>query len=82
MNEDRRSPKERARSRRSWPGRVTALSEVGEDDQDDLFRATAAERVAMVWRVTVDAWLLSGRQIIQTPRHELPGVLVRGADRR
>ncbi len=48
--------------------------------EDDLSESTtAAERVAMVWTLTLEAWKLSGRPLPQYQRHETP---VRRIDRR
>lgn len=41
-------------------------------------RTTAAERVAMVWRLTVDAWALGGAAIPDYDRAHTPGRMVRG----
>lgn len=33
---------------------------------------TAAERVAAVWRITLDAWALSGRELPTYTRDQMP----------
>jgi hypothetical protein len=69
---------ERARARAGWPGRVTTL-----DDQDDaaIVRGhTASERIAMVHRVTLDAWAATRRSIPQYSRSEMPGRVIRARD--
>jgi hypothetical protein len=41
--------------------RLTRLSEQGKED--DLRMSTPAERLAMVWPLTLDAWLFKGRSV-------------------
>jgi hypothetical protein len=56
--------------RKDWPIRVYRL---GEEPPDDLrATTTAAERLAMVWELTLDAWELAGREIPNYPREEAP----------
>lgn len=60
----------RAAARKDWPVRVYRL---GEEPPDDLrATTTAAERVQMVWELTLNAWELAGRKIPDYPRHETP----------
>ena len=42
----------RAHNRAGWPGVVTTLA--GQSDAAIVRHGTAAERIAMVWRVTLD----------------------------
>lgn len=66
---------ERAAARRGWPVRVFRL---GEEPEDDLRASTtAAERLAMMWPLAVDAWTLSGREIPDYERHEAPIRVIR-----
>ena len=44
--------------------RVKRLSE--HDRENDLVRSTPAERLAMVWQLTVDAWAFRGIDIAQS----------------
>ncbi|HEV2854611.1 MAG TPA: hypothetical protein VHC97_17580 [Thermoanaerobaculia bacterium] len=75
-----RERKERAAARRSWPIRVYRL---GEEPDDDLSATTtAAERLAMMWPLAVDAWTLSGQGIPDYPRNEMPVRVIRASDRR
>lgn len=70
----------RAAARKSWPIRVYRL---GEEPPDDLrATTTAAERVEMVWQVTLDAWALAGRTIPDYPRNEAPVHVIRSGVRR
>jgi hypothetical protein len=62
--------KARAAARRSWPIRVYNLGE--EPDEDLSATTTAAERVEMVWQLTLDAWASSGRPIPDYPREKMP----------
>lgn len=72
-----RERKERAAARRSWPIRVYRL---GEEPDDDLSATTtAAERLAMMWPLAVDAWASSGQPIPEYPRNEMPVQIIRGA---
>ncbi len=58
------------RARRTWPVRVCRL---GDEPGDDLSRSsTAAQRLAMMWELARDAWLLSGRPVPEYLRHETP----------
>lgn len=67
--------KARARARASWTG---SLHRLGEEDEPDLLATTtASERVAMVWRLTRDAWAMRGLPIPDYERSEAPGRLVR-----
>lgn len=69
----------RAAARKSWPIRVYRL---GEEPLDDLrATTTAAERVEMVWQVTLDAWALAGKTIPDYPRNEAPVRVIRSGVR-
>jgi hypothetical protein len=69
----------RAAARKGWPIRVYRL---GEEPPDDLrATTTAAERVEMVWQVTLDAWALAGRTIPDYPRSEAPVRVIRSGVR-
>lgn len=49
--------------------RKSTLREQGEDT--DLQTATPAERIGMVWQLTLDAWAFTGQRIAEPrlPRH-------------
>jgi len=65
----------RAAGRATWPVRAYRL---GQEPVDDLRTTTsAAERVAMVWQITQDAWSLAGRTIPEYLRHQTPVRVVR-----
>jgi hypothetical protein len=55
--------------RRTWPVRAYAL---GAEPSDDLSgRTTAAQRLAMMWPLAVEAWELTGRPFPQYVRSEI-----------
>ena len=60
----------RADRRHSWPVRVHRL---GEEPCDDLSAATTPEaRLAMMWELAVEAFVLSGAPLPDYERHETP----------
>ena len=68
----------RARARATWAGRVArdgthapALAPPA---------STPGERLAMVWRLTLDAWAFSGRAIPDYERKDAPGRVLRLTD--
>lgn len=51
---------------------------LGHEPPDDLTAiSTPSERVAMVWRITLDAWAAMGEAIPDYPRGEAPGRVIR-----
>jgi hypothetical protein len=69
------SAAERARARRSWPGRVTDLAHAVPALADAA--TNGRERVAMVWRITLDAWALAGLPWPTYDRAHMPGRVLR-----
>ncbi len=69
----RQEAAERAAARRAWPGRRATLA----DERDELVQGTPAERIAMVWSMTLDAWALSGKPLPVYRREDMPGVVIR-----
>lgn len=66
---------ERARARASWPVRRYRL---GSEPSEDLSASTTAEeRLAMMWELARQAWLLTGRAIPDYERDQTPGALLR-----
>jgi len=60
----------RATARGSWPVRRFHL---GAEPPDDLSDSTTAEqRLAMMWPLAVEAWLLAGRPLPDYPRSRAP----------
>jgi len=51
--------------------RVRNLSDQDRSDQDDFSRTTPAERLQMMWQLTVDAWAFKGERVaeLRLPRH-------------
>lgn len=75
MSRDEQAEKaDRAAARAKWPVKVYRLGEEPSDNQ--LETTTAGERLAMVWEITKDTWALSGRQIPEYERHEMPGRVI------
>jgi hypothetical protein len=70
----------RAAVRASWPGGLRPLASLRERD-DLLLDRTPAERMAMVWRLTLDAWALGGRELPDYARGDAPGRVLRSAPR-
>ena len=71
---DEQERKRRAAARRQWPMRVVELDE---DEVEDLSATTTMEeRLAMVWRLTLDSWASSGRPIPNYRREDTPGRVV------
>lgn len=55
--------------RGAYPVRKTTLAEQEEDR--DLGNTTAAERLGMMWQLTLDAWAFTGEPVAESrlPRH-------------
>jgi hypothetical protein len=68
---------QRARARASWPGKKLRLGDG--DDAASVPGSTPSERVAMVWRLTLDAWAMSGKPIPPYARADMPGRIVRAS---
>jgi hypothetical protein len=51
--------------------RVRNLYDQDRSDQDDFSRTTPAERLQMMWQLTVDAWAFKGERVaeLRLPRH-------------
>lgn len=51
--------------------RVTSLRQQDQSHRDDLFKTTPAERLQMMWQLTLDAWAFKGEPIaeLRLPRH-------------
>jgi hypothetical protein len=74
----------RAAARGAWQIVVHRLHDETEADVPPTATPTVtnAMMVAMVWRMTQDAWAMSGRPIPDYARHEAPGRVVRRNERR
>ena len=65
-----RSPAASSIDRHSWPVRAYR---VGSEPPDDLSATTtAAERLAMMWPLALEAWELAGRPFPEYGRREAP----------
>ena len=72
----RRQDSDESRARRgSWPVRKFRLGSEPSDDLSDS--TTAEERLEMMWPLTLEAWLLSGKPIPDYRRDETPIRVVR-----
>lgn len=51
--------------------RVRTLHDQDTSDRDDFSRTTPAERLQMMWQLTVDAWAFKGERVaeLRLPRH-------------
>jgi len=75
VNSTQKTRRQRAAERADWPVRVHRLTDQPGNDLKSM--TTAAERVAMVWQVTLDAWASAGRPLPQYERHQMPVRLIR-----
>ena len=70
----------RAAARRTWP---VQRHNLGEEPGEDLSATTtAAERIAMVWQLTLDAWALNGRPWPDYAGNAAPGRPGRAVERK
>ncbi len=67
---------EPARARASWPVRRAGLTSDARDGEL-VADATASQRVAMVWALTLDAWAMRGEPLPDYPRTHAPGQILR-----
>ncbi len=58
--------------RRNYPIRIQRLAEQG--NEPDLRTTTAAQRIAMMWQLALDAWAFKGAQDVES---RLPRQVVR-----
>jgi hypothetical protein len=72
------SRRARAAARGNWPIRQYRL---GQEPNEDLAgTTTAGERMAMVWRLSLDAWVMSGSPLPKYRRDQMPGRVIRPGD--
>lgn len=71
----RMSAEERAKARASWPVRRFKLGE--EPDEDLRATTTPEQRLAMMWRLALDAWASQGQPLPSYTREETPGRVIR-----
>ena len=70
----------RAAGRAAWPGRKTTLK-ASFDEEDLSDSTTVEERLGMMWELARSAWSLTGAPSPEYSRSQMPGRLVRPADR-
>jgi signal transduction protein with GAF and PtsI domain len=51
--------------------------ELAKQPDDDLSALSMAERIAMVTRLTEDAWAFTGAELPDYPRDRMPGKVIR-----
>jgi hypothetical protein len=69
----------RRAARAHWPVRRFSL---GDEPSDDLSEVTtAAGRIAMMWTLAVEAWLVAGRPLPSYDRRSMPARLFRPGER-
>jgi hypothetical protein len=74
-DEDAARARARAQARADWPGALTTLE--AQSDAIIVRHGTPAERVAMVWQITLDVWASSGRELPEYSRATMPGRIIR-----
>ena len=67
--DDEAAREARRRARADWPVRKFKL---GEEPPDDFSAYTVEERLAMTWRMTLDAWASAGLPLPNYSRSEMP----------
>jgi hypothetical protein len=70
----------RARDRADWPGGLTTSAE--QTDAAIVRHGSPSERIAMVWRVTLDAFASAGIPMPTYRRADMPGRVIRAGDGR
>lgn len=75
---DEATRRDRARLRRD---RCT-LTRTTPDHSPPPAPTTPAERLALMWPLARESWLLSGRPLPDYPRHQIPGRVIRRDDPR
>lgn len=75
MSRNHAAAEERRAARGSWPVKSFRL---GEEPGDDLSeRTTPEERIAVMWRLAIDAWISAGRRLPTYSRDRMPGRVIR-----
>jgi hypothetical protein len=74
----------RARARADWPGGSTTLADQNEAGADPAIvrHGSASDRIAMVWRITLDAYASAGLAMPSYRRADMPGRVIRAGDGR
>ena len=75
MSRNHAAAEKRRAARDSWPVKAFRL---GDEPGDDLSkRTTPEERIAMMWRLAIDAWTSAGRPLPAYTRDRMPGRVIR-----
>ena len=69
-SDEQHAARARARARSHWPVRKFKLGEEPSDDLSDM--TTAAERLAMMWPLALQAWALARRPLPTYDRSRIP----------
>lgn len=70
----------RAHDRSGWPGALTSFAE--QPDAAIVLHGSASDRIAMVWRVTLDVYASAGLTMPCYRRADMPGRVIRAGDGR
>lgn len=65
---------ERAAARQNWPGTIGTVHRPAQ-------LPTAAERLASMWQLALDAWSHTGQPLPDYTRANIPGKLIRPGDK-
>lgn len=65
----------RRAARAGWPVRVSRLG-----DEPDGPPTTAGDRLAMMWELARQAWVMSGRELPSYERADMPVRVLRGGE--
>lgn len=65
---------ERKEARKNWP--VNAVSATSEDVVTFAKTTSSSERLAMMWQLSRDAWVMTGNKLPEYQRTNMPGKLV------
>jgi hypothetical protein len=75
---DAEEERKRAALRGAWPVRRLKL---GEESDDLSAVTTATERIAMMWPLAMEAWVMAGLTVPDYTRETMPGRILRGSTR-
>ena len=65
---------DRKEARKNWP--VIAVSSKSDDVITIAKTTSSSERLAMMWQISHDAWVLTGKGFPEYQRHNMPGKLI------
>ena len=64
----------RKEARKNWP--VNAVPSKSDSEITLAKTTSSAERLAMMWQISQDAWALTGKGFPEYQRHNMPGKLI------